>query len=67
MYSHPRAHDARRIDALPRTIKHIVVITTVPVVFPKLPLSEVTMTLVDKLPLLKGESPRSYAKNPLFA
>ena len=43
-----------RIDALPRSIKHIVVITTVPIVFPKLPLSEVTMTTIDKVPLIKG-------------
>lgn len=43
-----------RINALPQSIKHIVVVTTVPVVFPKLPLSEATFTAVDNMPFLKG-------------
>ena len=43
-----------RIAALPQSIKHIVVITTVPIVFPKLPLSEVAMSTIDKTPLVKG-------------
>ncbi len=43
-----------RIGALPQSVKHIVVNTTVPVVFPKLPLSETTFTAVDSVPFLKG-------------
>lgn len=43
-----------RIDALPQTIKHLVVVSTVPVVFPKLPLSEATFKALDALPFVKG-------------
>lgn len=43
-----------RIGALPQSIKHIVVVTTVPIVFPKLPLSEGTMMTIQSFPLIKG-------------
>ncbi len=43
-----------RIAALPPSVKHLVVCTTVPVVFPKLPLSELAMTAIEDLPFLKG-------------
>ena len=35
-------------------MKHIVVCTTVPVVFPKLPLSEATLSVLEDLPFVKG-------------
>ncbi|BDA46401.1 Uncharacterized protein YGR266W [Coccomyxa sp. Obi] len=52
----PEAYEElfKRIGALPQSIKHIVVVTTVPIVFPKLPLSEATFTALDNVPFLKG-------------
>ena len=35
-------------------MKHIVVCATVPVVFPKLPLSETTLSVLEDLPFVKG-------------
>ena len=43
-----------RIEALPATVKHLVVCATVPVCFPKLPLSELTLTALEDLPFIKG-------------
>ncbi|CAK0753536.1 hypothetical protein CVIRNUC_002228 [Coccomyxa viridis] len=52
----PEAYQAlfAQIAALPPSVKHLVVCTTVPVVFPKLPLSELAMTAIEDLPFLKG-------------
>ena len=44
----------RSIAALPATVKHLVVCATVPVCFPKLPLSELTLTALEDLPFIKG-------------
>lgn len=35
-------------------MKHLVVCATVPVCFPKLPLSELTLTALEDLPFIKG-------------
>ena len=35
-------------------MKHIVVCATVPICFPKLPLSELTLTALEDLPFIKG-------------
>ena len=43
-----------RLSKLPQTTKHVVCLFTVPLVWPKLPLSEGVMTVVDGLPILKG-------------
>lgn len=43
-----------RIAALPPTVKHLVVCATVPIVFPKLPLSELTLTALEDLHFIKG-------------
>lgn len=43
-----------RLAALPPTVKHLVVVPTVPVVFPKLPLSEAILQTMDQSQLIKG-------------
>ena len=43
-----------RLSRLPPSTKHVVCLFTVPLVWPKLPLSEGVMTVVDGLPILKG-------------
>jgi hypothetical protein len=43
-----------RLDALPPSVRHVVVIPTVPVVFPKLPLSEQALSAIESSGLLKG-------------
>ena len=42
-----------RLAALPPSVKHIVVVPTVPVVFPKLPLSEGILQTIDGSRLIK--------------
>ena len=44
----------RRLAALPPGIRHIVLVPTVPVVFPKLPLSEGILQTIDGSRLIKG-------------
>ena len=39
---------------LPPTVNHLVVVFTVPLVYPKLPLSQTVLTAVEGMPLLKG-------------
>lgn len=43
-----------RCARLPPTVNHLVVVFTVPLVYPKLPLSQTVLTAVEGMPLLKG-------------
>lgn len=39
---------------MPLTVKHLIAVTTVPVIFPKLPASEQVFAMIDSLPVVKG-------------
>lgn len=39
---------------MPATVNHLVVVLTVPIVYPKLPLSQTVLTAVEGMPFLKG-------------
>ena len=43
-----------RLAQLPTSVKHLVIVFTVPVTFPKLPLSETVLSTIEGMPLLKG-------------
>lgn len=43
-----------RCAELPATVNHLVVVLTVPIVYPKLPLSQTVLTAVEGMPFLKG-------------
>ena len=43
-----------RLAQLPASVKHLVIVFTVPVTFPKLPLSETVLSTIEGMPLLKG-------------
>ncbi len=52
MFSHFTT--SHRLYVLPDSLRHAVLVTTVPVIFPSLPLSEKVMHALDSLPLVKG-------------
>ncbi|KAK9863128.1 hypothetical protein WJX84_002391 [Apatococcus fuscideae] len=43
-----------RLGQMPLTVKHLITVTTVPVIFPKLPASEQVFAVIDSLPVVKG-------------
>ena len=43
-----------RMAALPETVRHLVLVLTVPIVFAKLPLSEQTLAAIDSLPAVRN-------------
>jgi len=51
----PQAYDMlfQRMAALPGSVRHLVLVLTVPIVFAKLPLSEGAMAMIDALPSLR--------------
>ncbi|KAK9838336.1 hypothetical protein WJX81_005496 [Elliptochloris bilobata] len=52
----PQAYDMlfQRMAALPDTVRHLVLVLTVPIVFAKLPLSEGTLKAIDSLPAVRN-------------
>eukprot|EP00884_Botryococcus_braunii_P001168 jgi/Botrbrau1/11051/Bobra.92_2s0022.1 len=56
----------QRLHGLPACVKHAVLVTTVPVIFPSLPLSEFVMRSLDQLPLLKGAMQKTGLAKGLF-
>ena len=43
-----------RLAQLPVSVRHLVIVFTVPVTFPKLPLSEAVLATIERMPILKG-------------
>lgn len=43
-----------RCEALPATVKHLVIVLTVPIIFPKLPLSQEILTKIENIKFLKS-------------
>lgn len=56
----------RRLHNLPSSVRHVVMVTTVPVIFPNLPLSEFVLRSLNQLQIVKDAMQKTGLAKGLF-
>lgn len=62
----PNLESMHRLRNLPSSVRHVVVVTTVPVIFPNLPLSEFVLKSLNNLEFIKGAMQKTGLAKGLF-